>query len=1030
MLMKFLEKLFGSRQTRELTKFSQRVKSINDVWETYTQLSEEALKNKTQEFRDRLVAGETVDDLLPEAFATVKETCRRLCGATWQVRGIEQTWDMVPYDVQLIGGMVLNEGAIAEMATGEGKTLVATLPLYLNALPGKGAHLVTVNDYLAQRDAEWMGEIFRFLGLTVGVIITNLSPEQRRAAYQCDITYGTNNEFGFDYLRDNMTWEKDQLVQRDFHYAIVDEVDSVLVDEARTPLIISGPVEQTPHKYYEMRPLIERLVKKQTILVNSMVSQAKTLIEKEKPTDKEWQTAGELLLKAQRGSPKHKQLHKLLKDPEIKNLVTKTENFFMQEKKMHDLDEGLYYIIDEKAHAADLMENGRNELKPGEPNYFVLPPLNEQLSMIEGDEDLNDKDKVEAREKMTHRYQEKSDQLHTISNLLRAYALYEKDVLYIVQENKVIIVDEFTGRLMPGRRWSDGMHQAIEAKEGVHIEEETQTYATITLQNYFRMYAKLAGMTGTAITEEGEFFEIYKLNVFNVPTNRPVRRIDYNDAVYRTRKEKYQAIVEEIIRFHQNNQPVLVGTVTVEVSEIISRFLKRRNIPHNVLNAKYHQKEAEIVSLAGQPGSVTIATNMAGRGTDIKLGKGIVKCADKKFGADENIKCFLNTPGVKDSDTDVDLKKCRQDIPCGLHIIGTERHESRRIDRQLRGRAGRQGDPGSSRFFISLEDDLMRLFGSDRYINILNKLKMEEGERIEHPMITRSIERAQKMVEGHNFEIRKNLLEYDNIMNQQRTIVYKKRREILMANDTVPLINQVIEDTVWDLIDMHTNDKLPAEEWNLSAITGDIRNMCRLQLEIDPDTYDELTPDILGNDLIKKIQYAYSSIRQPFEPERRQWNETFILLRSIDEKWREHLYELDSLRQSVGLRAIGQKDPLIEYKKESLGMFQELLGAIDRQALGGLFGSIMVAIEGMNKQQQINFQHQSMEHLGAIRKQAMEQAQARQANSAGDEENGAAPAKGYTVRNQQPKIGPNEPCPCGSGKKYKKCHGRVGQTEE
>ena len=708
MLTTFLKKVFGSKNERELKKLYPIVDQINEYFEKFNALTDEEIQAKTTEFKERLAQGETLDDLLPEAFAVVKQACKRLVGRKWMAAGSEIEWNMVPFDVQLIGGIVMHQGKIAEMATGEGKTLVATLPLYLNALEGKGAHLVTVNDYLAQRDAEWMGKVFEFLGLTVGVILNNMTPAQRREAYNCDITYGTNNEFGFDYLRDNMAATPEDIVQvRGHHYAIVDEVDSVLIDEARTPLIISGPVEHATHNYDEVKPLVDSLVRKQTRYVNSLIAEAEELLKSEETI----REAGLKLLIAQRGAPKNKRLQKLFQQPGIKKLVFDIENEFIRDKRMHEVDEELYYSIEEKHHTINLTEKGRHELAPNNPDEFVLPDLAELFSKIEGDESLTQAEKVERKNEIQVEYARKNEKLHNISQLLKAYSLFEKDVDYVVQEGKVLIVDEFTGRIMYGRRYSDGLHQALEAKENVKIEGETQTLATITLQNYFRLYDKLAGMTGTAETEANEFWDIYKLDVVVIPTNKPIRRIDYEDVIYRTKREKFNAVIDEIERLHKKGRPVLVGTVSVEVSETLSRMLKRRKIPHNVLNAKYHKQEAEIIAKAGQPGAVTIATNMAGRGTDIKL-----------------------APSVRGNGKYVD----EDGTPYGLHIIGTERHESRRIDRQLRGRAGRQGDPGASKFFLSLEDELMRLFGSDRLIKIMDRLGAEEGEAITHPMVTKA----------------------------------------------------------------------------------------------------------------------------------------------------------------------------------------------------------------------------------------------------------------------------------------------------
>ncbi|MDZ7765041.1 MAG: preprotein translocase subunit SecA [Melioribacteraceae bacterium] len=813
MLAGLIKKIFGDKNTRIINEISPLVGQINEEYEKLKDLSDDQLKEKTTEFRARIheVVGETrekieslksklqdddiddknaiydeleafedqleeeyeevLEEILPEAFAVVKDTCRRLLGKEWIAAGNKIKWDMIPYDVQLIGGVVLHRGMIAEMATGEGKTLVATMPIYLNALTGEGVHIVTVNDYLAQRDSEWMGEIFKFHGLTIGCILNTMNPEERREIYNQDITYGTNNEFGFDYLRDNMAVSKENRVQRKHNYAIVDEVDSVLIDEARTPLIISGPVEVDDHKFHEMKPPIERLFRKQQGLVATLVQEAENLLKNE--TDKETRhKAGISLLRAHRGYPKHKRLMKFLSDPEKKRLLEETELEFLREKekRMPEIDEELYFAIDEKHNTIDLTDKGRELLAEGsseEKEYFILPDLGTEISKLENDTTLSEEEKKVKKDELYQVYSERSDRIHTLNQLLKAYSLFEKDDEYVVTEDgKIAIVDEFTGRVLPGRRYSDGLHQAIEAKENVKVERDTQTLATITLQNYFRLYSKLAGMTGTAETEEGEFYEIYKLEVVVIPTNKPIVREDEDDAIFRTKREKYNAVIEKIKSLRDEHRPVLVGTTSVEVSETLSRMLKRQGVPHNVLNAKQHKSESEIVAHAGQPGAVTIATNMAGRGTDIKLGSGVVGTG-------------------------------------GLYILGTERHESRRIDRQLRGRAGRQGDPGTTKFFISLEDDLMRLFGSDRAAAVMSKIGLEEGEVIQHPLITRSVGRAQKKVEENNFSIRKRLLEFDNVMNQQREVIYAKRRQALEGERLKGEVYEYLEEYIDDLLERH-----------------------------------------------------------------------------------------------------------------------------------------------------------------------------------------------------------------------------------
>src|SRR5881394_1485365 len=730
---------------------------------------------------------QTLDDVLPEAFATVREACRRLLGGEVVVTGHALTWDMVPYDVQLIGGIVLHQGKIAEMATGEGKTLVATLPLYLNALPGRGAHLVTVNNYLARRDSQWMGHLFTWLGLTVGCIDdTEPSTPARRAAYLCDITYGTNNEFGFDYLRDNMVFSLEQRAQRTHAYAIIDEVDSILIDEARTPLIISGPVgSESDEKYAQFNAQVVQLVRKQTAIANDLIARAEPLI----GTEKTAYEGATLLYQAQLGMPKNKKLLKLLQEPGVKSQVQRVELDVLadrkqpaRDQKLRHIEDELYFVLDERGHSVHLTEKGVETMSPQDPDLFVVPDISHAVHEIEHDEQLSPKEKIERRRQVEGEYALKSETLHIIHKLLQAHALYEREVDYVVQEGKVLIVDEFTGRLMHGRRGSEGLHQAVEAKEGVAVQEESQTLATITIQNYFRMYDKLAGMTGTAETEETEFFQIYGLEVVVIPTNRPVRRVDKHDLIYKTRREKYNAIMDEVERQHKRGLPVLVGTVSVDVSETLSRMLKRRGLRLEVLNAKYHEREAEIVAQAGQPASITIATNMAGRGTDIKLGPGVKKC--QVCGITAHQAPFGQQIERHDLPAE-EIKRlgCNDDPPCGLVIVGTERHEARRIDRQLRGRAGRQGDPGQSVFFLSLEDDLMRLFGSDRIARWMDRTGAEENEVITHPWVTGAIGQAQKRVELQNFQARKKLLEYDDVMNQQREVIYSLRQFALEGGE-------------------------------------------------------------------------------------------------------------------------------------------------------------------------------------------------------------------------------------------------------
>ena len=1051
MLGNVITKIFGSKHEREIKKLMPIVERINELYEEYHSLSDDELKAMTPKFRQRIqervkpirdrisdlrheidvsfekgepperreelrqeiedlekeeneIIEEVLDEILPEAYAVVKETCRRLVGKSWDVVGHKITWDMIPFDVQLIGAIVLHQGKIAEMATGEGKTLVATMPLYLNALAGKGAHLVTVNDYLARRDAEWMGKIYEFLGLRVAYITNDMSTPERKIAYNADITYGTNNEFGFDYLRDNMAISLDDVVQRGHHFAIVDEVDSVLIDEARTPLIISGPVSVSTHKYDELKPAVERLVRNQTILVNRLVAEAEKLLEEGKEYE-----AGIKLLQAQRGAPKNKRLMKLLQEPGIAKLIRRVENDYMRDKRLHELDEELYFSIDEKSHVTDLTEKGRLALSPKDDGgMFVVPDIDTLLAELEADESLSKTEKQRRKERIYQEYAEKSERVHNVAQLLKAYSLFERDVDYVVQDNKVIIVDEFTGRLMPGRRYSDGLHQALEAKENVRIERETQTLATITLQNYFRMYHKLAGMTGTAETEAAEFWEIYKLDVVVIPTNRPVRRIDYEDRIYRTKREKYNAIIDEIERMHKLRRPVLVGTVSVEVSELLSRMLKRRGIPHNVLNAKHHQREAEIVAKAGQPGMVTIATNMAGRGTDIKLGEGVVQCKEG---------CYL-VDKEDQAPPHIDISACKADMPCGLHIIGTERHEARRIDLQLRGRAGRQGDPGSSRFFLSLEDDLMRLFGSDRIAGIMDRLGLKEGEVIQHPMVSKSIERAQKKVEMQNFSIRKHLLEYDDVMNKQRENIYRRRNFALREPNLKDEVLQMMDEFIEDLVYQYTDPKSYPEDWDWESLRNELMRVMLLELKLDPDQMARITQEALIEEIRSQARKRYDEREQDLGPELMRQLEKIAILHVIDEQWKEHLYEMDMLKEGIGLRAYGQKDPLVEYKQEGFRMFTEMLSRINEGVMELVFKAQPAGLEQQPRRPQperIRTVHESAQGLGY--------------QYAGIEHDETMAAQASQRGKKQPirvvhKVGRNDPCPCGSGLKYKHCHGK------
>ena len=1011
-MLKLIKKIFGDKHEKDLKVLWPIVKEINDHYEQIKNLTNDELINKTKEFKEKIQVHteetrknidelktrlqsdeefdrnaaydeldeleeklndeyeEILDELLPEAYAVVKSTCQRLVGTSWTVAGNKLTWDMVPYDVQLIGGIVLHQGKIAEMGTGEGKTLVATLPMYLNSLTGRGVHLVTVNDYLAKRDSEWMGEIFRFHGLTVGVILNTMDSAQRQQQYACDITYGTNNEFGFDYLRDNMSVDLSQQVQRKHNYAIVDEVDSVLIDEARTPLIISGPVDRDDQQFNDMKPRIERVYRLQKNLVANLVQQAEEMLNGGKNETE----AGVLLFRAQRGLPKNNKLAKMLSEPSYKKLVQSTEMEYLREKakNMHIIDDELYFVIDEKSNQIDLTEKGREELAKGsgfEKEYFVLPDLGYEISKFENDETISLEEKVKRKDVLYKKYSEASDRIHTLNQLLKAYTLFEKDVEYVItEEGKIAIVDEFTGRVLPGRRYSDGLHQAIEAKENVKVERDSQTLATITLQNYFRMYNKLAGMTGTAETEEGEFFEIYKLEVVVIPTNRPIARDDQDDAVYKTKREKYNAIIEQIESLKKEGRPVLVGTTSVEVSETLSRMLKRKGVQHNVLNAKQHQKEAEVVQHAGELSAVTIATNMAGRGTDIKLGAGVV---DKG----------------------------------GLYILGTERHESRRIDRQLRGRAGRQGDPGTSKFYLSLEDDLMRLFGSDRISSVMERIGIKEGEVIQHPMISKSVERAQKKVEENNFAIRKRLLEYDNTMNSQREVIYSRRKKALQGDRLKSELLGLMEEMVDEIVEKNFEDV------NVIAIREQVLQSLLVDIKLETEEFESLGEAGVKKRIIDAAHDFYKRKEEMLGAELMARLERYAVLSVLDHKWKEHLREMDDLKEGIGLRAYGQKDPLIEYKGEAFKLFVELLNQIRNESVSFAFKFFPQAAEEVQRRRTAPIRmmesKQSTENIGLSNRPP-------QTNPEG---------KVQTVRVEN-KIGRNDPCPCGSGKKYKQCHGK------
>ncbi len=920
-----VSKIIGTQNEREIKKLRPLVEKINSFEPEVQKLSNAELREKTNQFKKRLLDGEALDDILPEAFSVVREASKR-------------TVNMRHFDVQLIGGVVLHQGKISEMSTGEGKTLVATLPAYLNALSGKGVHIITVNDYLARRDREWMGPIYEFLGLTVGVIQHDMDPELRQIAYGSDITYGTNNEYGFDYLRDNMVIRKEDMVQRELNYAIVDEVDSILIDEARTPLIISGPSDEATDKYYKCDKIVPKL-------------KGRIILEKDEI------------------------------DAKFKGI---------------DLSKGYDYIIDEKANTAHLTEDG--EIKAAE---------------MLGISNMHDISTMEYR--------------HHVIQALKAHSiLFKKDVDYVVKDGEVIIVDEFTGRLMPGRRWSDGLHQAIEAREGLKIERENQTLATITFQNYFRMYKKLAGMTGTAMTEANEFSHIYKLDTVLIPTNRPLIRVNHPDIIYKTEKEKFNAVCNEIEELYKKGRPILVGTITIEKSERLSSTLKRRGIPHNVLNAKYHEMEATIVAQAGRLNGVTIATNMAGRGTDILLGgnpdymvndwlkaKGM---GPKDVSQEEREKWFSE---AKEKVKEEHEKVVSLD---GLHIIGTERHESRRIDNQLRGRSGRQGDPGSSRFYISLEDDLMRLFGSDRISSIYNRLGIEEGQDIQHPLISRAIEVAQKRVEQHNFDIRKHVLEYDNVMNKQREVIYEERKKILMGENVREHIYEIIEEVLDDAIIMYMNPEVHKADWKYAEFNEWLWSKFNIKIQNIEEMVEGKDAEGILDYLVEIIKSAYMDKEKNMPQGLMQHLEKMIMLQVIDTKWKDHLYAMDNLREGIGLRAYGQRDPLVEYQHEGYDMFMAMIESVKHETIEFLF-----KVQAVREEDSIRGVFQSLPQefvkTDAAPMSKIPASQARRGKEFQEELPEDRPSVEQYKRSEQ-KVGRNDPCPCNSGKKYKKCCGK------
>ncbi|MGQ9678268.1 MAG: preprotein translocase subunit SecA [bacterium] len=993
-MLQALRKLIPTKSEREIRRLQKIVVRINDIYESYHSLSETDLPRKTEEFIARIKDGESLNDILPEAFALVKEACRKLVGKRWTVTNQEITWDMVPFDVQLIGGIVLHEGKVAEMKTGEGKTLVATMPLYLNALTKKGCHLVTVNDYLARRDREWMGPIYESLGLTVGYIQSGMTPEERRPQYNCDITYGTNNEFGFDYLRDNMVLFFEDKVQRGHHYAIIDEVDIILVDEARTPLIISGPVGFSKQKQLQtLVPLVSRLFREQDRLVDRIVADGEKLLRQGQNFD-----AGVKLLQALRGSPKNKNLMRVRQQEGVMRLIEQAEGILRRDKRLYEIDDELFFVIDERDHSVDLTDKGRAALAPNNPNLFVLPDLASELAQWDVDPTLSPEERARHKEETYRKYAEQSDRLANIHALLKAYALFEKDVDYVVTpDGNVVIVDEFTGRLMPGRRFSDGLHEAIEAKEQVEVREETQTFGTITIQNYFRMYEKIAGMSGTVMTIAAELYNVYRLEAIEIPTNAPVRRIDYPDVIFRTKKAKYRAVVDEIIKWHKLGRPILVGTTSVQASEELDRMLRPTGIRYAILNAKNHEAESQIIARAGEAGAVTIATNMAGRGTDIKLGRDVVK-GERCYLISGNGKCpyWEEKPG-----------RCYEEVPCGLYVIGTERHEARRIDDQLRGRSGRQGDPGSSRFFISFEDDLLRLFGSDRLAGIMDRWGGKEDESVQSGLVTRVIANAQKRVEIRNAEIRRHLLEYDDVMNRQREVIYTLRDSILKDKDLTPVFSDIVQGFSEQLLNRFAAERYP-QNWDWSALREEILKTFLVDLSISEEERNRLSKEELKENIITIVKQRAEEQKQELGAELFfDWCRR-VFLATLDETWRNHLHQLDILREGIGLQAYGQKDPLVEYKQESFRLFSGTMAEFYQNALRILFR--------VDPRSGADRAHQ---HQGAV-----VQAYKPTTTSVGGDP--SAPANATApVRRQAPKVGRNDPCPCGSGKKYKRCCGKV-----
>ncbi len=987
--------LKGRHHRKYIKKCAPLVRKINELEKNYQSLSEEQLKSKTQEFMARYEKGETLEEMLPEAFAVVKNAARRMCGSTISVCDQPIGWEMVHYDVQLIGGMALHERHIAEMATGEGKTLVSTCPLYLNALSGKNCQLVTVNDYLARRDSHWMGALFEYLGLTVGCIQNNMPPAERREMYNKNITYGTASEFGFDYLRDNgMATCTDDQVQRDHYFCIIDEADSILVDEARTPLIISGPMrEDHPLPFTEMKPLVMKVFDAQLKHCNQLADEAKKAFAQEDLEEELADEATAKLYQVKKGMPTHRQFLRMMENAQIRKRFEKFDldmNSDYNKERAYNLKEDLHFVIDEKNQQADLTEKGRTLISPNDPEGFVIPDLATLYVEIDRKSEISEDDKRRERETAEREFQVKSERIHTVSQLLRAYGLYEKDKQYVVQNAKVMIVDENTGRLMPGRRWSNGLHQAVEAKEGVSIEKETKTYATITIQNYFRMYEKLAGMTGTAETEAGEFHDIYRLGVMVIPTHRPCVRQDWNDLMFKGRRQKFNKVLEDLTEANKNGQPVLIGTASVESSEVFSRMLKRANIRHTVLNAKFHEKEAEIVSAAGQRGSVTIATNMAGRGTDIKLGEGV-----KELG--------------------------------GLLVLGTERHESRRIDRQLRGRCARQGDNGVSRFYVSMEDDLMRLFANQGVMSKMLEKSFDDNEVLEHGSLDWSIQNAQKKVEQQNYSIRKRLLQYDDVLNRQREIVYSIRNDALEEEDPGKILLELVEEELDARL-----AAIPVTEYKSNSVEEmpELEALVATWLNVTFPLSFQLE-ELVGKEeaeaknlLVEKIFNAYEAKRKLEDPDQIHSLERYVVVNAVDLHWQDHLTEMEELRRSVGLRGYGQKDPLSEYKNEAYRAFEEMMQAMRSDICSGMFRSStnLAAFENMLSSLSNVAKTSGPDQSGV---QGFDRFTGPQGGPQQAEQSEAPeiPKVAVPVVRDAPKVGRNDPCPCGSGKKFKKCCG-------